>query len=75
MADKHYFVYDRPHIYKCSCGVVRMIFITPEKTVEKDLEIPAFVEYLPCGHAVCARQVVGGEEICVICRNTGDKNG
>ncbi len=61
----HLLKYDRPHIYKCSCGYVQMIYITTEKVIEKTLESPDDVEYMPCGHAICAN--VNG--VCAICAN------
>lgn len=56
---KHRLVYDRPHIYKCKCGLVQMIFISEHGVEEKTLDIPGNIEYLPCGHAVCCRREDG----------------
>ncbi len=63
----HHLAFDRPHIYKCSCGLVQMIFISEFKVEEKTLEYPKNVEYMPCGHATCARRVDGNNEYCIIC--------
>ena len=62
---KHHLVFDRPHIYKCTCGMVMMIFISEAEVKEKTLEHPKNIKYLPCGHAECA--LVNGH--CVICGN------
>lgn len=62
--EKHRLVFERPHIYKCSCGFVQMIFISEFKVEEKTLEFPKNIKYMPCGHAVCARREDGK---CIIC--------
>ena len=64
--EKHRLVFDRPHIYKCKCGMVHMIFISEFKVEEKTLEFPEHVEYMSCGHATCARREDG---TCIICLN------
>lgn len=63
---KHYLKFDRPHVYKCSCGFV--VYLLPDGT-EKVAEKPrGRVEYLPCGHAACAKT----EQFdCIICAMTG----
>lgn len=69
VAINHYMVFDRPHIYKCRCGYVQSIFPIGDNLSTHIYERPAGkVEYLPCGHAACAR-LENGE--CAICRNTG----
>lgn len=65
-SQRHYLLFDRPHIYKCKCGMVQMIFISEFKVEEKTLEFPEHVEYMPCGHATCAKREDG---VCVICEN------
>lgn len=61
---KHRLTFDRPHLYKCECGFE--VLSTP--TVEEIWERPKSVEYLPCGHAVCAMLEGVG---CLICANQG----
>ena len=61
---KHRLFFDRPHIYKCKCGLVQMIYISEFKVEDKTLEIPPNIEYMPCGHAVCARRQDGKCYIC-----------
>jgi len=60
--DKHYLKFDRPHIYKCTCGVVAHLF--PDGT-QKIMEMPkGKINYLACGHAACAKT----EQFdCIIC--------
>ena len=65
----HWMKFDRPHIYKCTCGYVQTIFPIGDTNSYSILERPASkVEYMSCGHAVCAR-LENGE--CAICRNKG----
>ena len=69
VAINHWLKFDRPHIYKCSCGYVQVIFPIGDSNSYQILERPKNkVEYMPCGHAVCAR-LENGE--CAICRNAG----
>lgn len=62
--DKHYLVFDRPHIYKCSCGVVMYWF--PDGSQKLAEKPKTKMEYLPCGHAVCAKMQDGRCIICVM---------
>jgi hypothetical protein len=63
--EKHYLVFERPHVYKCSCGVVMYWF--PDGT-QKLAEMPKTeVSYLPCGHAACAKT---RDFDCIICVRT-----
>lgn len=64
--DKHHLVFDRPHVYTCTCGYVAYVFADG---TEKVAEGPKRkVEYLPCGHAVCAKT----EKFdCIICMMKG----
>lgn len=65
--EKHFLVFERPHVYECTCGVVMYWF--PDGT-QKLAEMPkGEIEYLSCGHAACGR--TGGYG-CVICVRTGN---
>ena len=64
--DKHHLVFDRPHLYKCECGFVQMIYRSEFKVEEKTFEYPKNVEYMSCGHATCAKRADGS---CIICLN------
>lgn len=60
--DKHYLKFDRPHIYECSCGVV--MYWLPDGTQELAEMPKGKIEYLPCGHAACAK--TNGFD-CILC--------
>lgn len=51
--DRHHLVYDRPAVYKCSCGFMEYLF--PDGTMKIAEKPKGVIEYLPCGHAVCAK--------------------
>lgn len=67
--DKHFLVYDRPHVYKCSCGVVAWMTVLDGKADMKIDTMPKHIEYQPCGHAVCGKTPEG---FCMICRMVGE---
>lgn len=62
--DKHYLIFDSPHIYRCSCGIAAYIFSDEEKIFDMPTKE---IEYLPCGHAICART---SDYDCIICART-----
>lgn len=63
--DKHFLKFDRPHLYTCTCGMEYMMFVSDKGVTEKVLKYPKNVEYLPCGHAICARNEKGDCQICI----------
>ena len=64
-SDRHRLIYDRPHLYKYTCGMEVSMFVTSTELKESVVENPKEpVKYLECGHAACALE--GGE--CVMCR-------
>jgi len=64
--DKHNLRYDRPFIYTCSCGVVASIDRSAGFKIDQMPDKK--IEYLVCGHAVCAKTERFG---CIICLMTG----
>ena len=67
--DNHYLIFDRPHIYKCTCGYEVLMNVLDSRYFEKVYSKPENIKYLPCGHAVCAKKTINGKEQCVICLN------
>lgn len=65
-ADKHYLKFSSPHIYTCSCGVIAHWF---PKEDPKIVDMAEKIEYLPCGHAACAK--TNGFD-CIICAMAGE---
>lgn len=69
VAINHYMVLDRPYIYKCRCGYVQSIFPIGDNISTHIYKRPTTkVEYLPCGHAICA-QLENNK--CAICESGG----
>jgi hypothetical protein len=67
--EKHNLKFDRPHVYICSCGFV--VYLHPDGTENIAEEPKGKIEYLPCGHAACAKT----EQFdCIICVKTGGSN-
>jgi hypothetical protein len=60
--DKHYLTFDRPHVYKCSCGFIT--YMHPDGTETIAEKPKGKIEYLACGHAACAKT---DQFDCIIC--------
>ena len=59
-------IYNSPHVYVCSCGFKAYVFIPNGEEIIDTPTSP--IEYLKCGHAVCAKiQDEHGKFLCLIC--------
>lgn len=50
--DNHLLVFDRPSVYKCSCGFVA--FLSRDGNMNIVEHPKGKIEYMSCGHAKCA---------------------
>ena len=64
--DEHFLRFFSPHVYKCSCGMTA--YLHPDGTKEIAEYPKGEIEYLPCGHASCAKAIMFD---CIICAMSG----